>query len=89
MYLFISVLLCAAVVLGDTVEFVSPGPSTSNYNPSVSNAIHPINSSFHVAWSGTNSSKEVSVVVFQYDGEDLVYPFEYVLRKYSKSDLCA
>lgn len=80
--LFTSVLLFVAAALGDSVEFVSPGPSVSNSNPSVSNAVHPIRSNFHVAWSGTNLSRPVSIVLFQYDGKELVYPFEYILRKH-------
>lgn len=81
MPLLTSVLLFVAAVLGDSIEFVSPGPSVSNANPSVSNAIHPIGSNFYVAWSGTNSSRAISVVLFQSDGTDLQYPFEYVVRK--------
>lgn len=76
-----AVLLSVTAVLAASVEFVSPGPSSSDSNPSISNAVHPIRSSFHVAWSGTNTTRAVSIVLFQFDGEDLVYPFEYVARK--------
>jgi hypothetical protein len=64
------------------VSFISPGRSLSDVNPSISNAIHPIGSNFHIAWAGTASTKTVDVVLFQYDGTNLVYPFEYVTRKY-------
>ena len=81
--LFSYVLLFVAAVLGadSDVTFVSPGPSGSNADPSISNAIHPVGSNFHVAWTGTNLTRATSVVLFQYDGTDLVYPFEYVTRK--------
>lgn len=81
MRLLAFLLLFAAAVSGDSPTFVSPGPSFSNVNPSVSNAIHPLGSNFYVAWSGTNASQIVSIVLFQYDGTDLQYPFEYVKRK--------
>lgn len=77
--LFISVLLLVAAVLGldDSITFVSPGPSSSDHDYSL-NTIHRIRSNFHVAWDGTNSSRPVSIVLFQSNGTDLVYPFEYV-----------
>jgi uncharacterized protein YneF (UPF0154 family) len=73
-------LFVVAAVLGQE-RFVSPGPSKSNSNPSISNSIHPIGSNLHVEWVGTNSSRRVSVVLFQYDGKNLTYPFEYLIRK--------
>ncbi|KAI0008823.1 hypothetical protein F4779DRAFT_585397 [Xylariaceae sp. FL0662B] len=76
---FSSVLLFAAAVSG-AVTFVSPGPSVSNSDPTTSNAIHPVGSNFHVAWSGTDESQPVSIVLFQYNGTDLQYPFEYVAK---------
>ncbi|ETS74845.1 hypothetical protein PFICI_13329 [Pestalotiopsis fici W106-1] len=59
-------------------EFVSPGPSASTLDPSISNAIHPVGSKFHIAWSGTNLTRHMSVVLFQYNETSggLVYPFE-------------
>lgn len=93
MLLFISVLLQVAAVLGDTIEFVSPGPSTSNSDPSISNAIHPIGSNFHIAWSGTNTSRDVTIVLYQFngDGDGLkeIYPLEYVVGEYSELYLSA
>lgn len=87
MLLLISVLLHLAAVLGDTVEFVSPGPLTSDSTPS-SNAIHPIGSKFHIAWSGTNKSREISIILYQYneDGQGLKEqePLEYVFGEYSE-----
>lgn len=81
--LFISVLLLIAAVLGldDSITFVSPGPSVSGKDYSL-NTVHRIRSNFHVAWDGTNSSRPVSIVLFQSNGTDLMYPFEYVQRKY-------
>ncbi|CAJ2512311.1 Uu.00g053260.m01.CDS01 [Anthostomella pinea] len=77
---FKSVLLLAAAVSGD-VTFVRPGPGVPNStDTTTSNAVHPLGTYFHIAWSGTNQSRLVSVVLFQTDGLDLEYPFEYVVQ---------
>lgn len=51
---FSSVWLYAAMVLGldSDVTFVSPGPSTSILNPVISNAIHPVGSTFTLPGQG-------------------------------------
>ncbi|KAH6646643.1 hypothetical protein BKA67DRAFT_540146 [Truncatella angustata] len=72
-------LLTAAIVSADEI-FVSPGPSVSQNNPTTGNAIHPLRSRFHVAWEGTNLTRSISVVLFQYHGKELIYPFEYVVQ---------
>lgn len=76
-------LLLIAAIVGADEAFVSPGPSVSKNNPTTGNAIHPVGSRFHIAWDGTNLTKSISVVLFQYHGTELVYPFEYIVRKCS------
>lgn len=82
---FVSMLLLIAAVLGldNSVTFVSPGPSAAEEDYSL-NTIHRIGSTFHVAWDGTDSSRAVSIVLWQSNGTDVVEDdkWEYVRRRY-------
>ena len=75
--IFCFTLLIAGSALGE--RFVSPGPGV--LNPTFPNTVYPVGSKFYIAWEDTNVTRPVSIVLFQMDGNDLVYPFEYIERK--------
>lgn len=63
--------------------FISPGPSVSYEDLSISTTVHPVGSKFHIAWNNTILDRKMSVVLWQYNAtsKDVVYPFEDVTRK--------
>ena len=78
---FCLVLLLIGTVLGQ--RFVSPGESSGPQPPgsSLSNTVYSVGSHFYIAWENANKTRQLSIVLFQLDGEELVYPFEYIERK--------
>lgn len=67
------------ISLGLGERFVSPGPGVVEQAP---NAVYPVGSQFYIAWEDTNTTRPVSIVLFQTKGEgELVYPFEYIERE--------
>ncbi|KAK8098938.1 uncharacterized protein PG998_012179 [Apiospora kogelbergensis] len=78
---FCLVLLLIGTVLGQ--RFVSPGESSGPQPPgsSLSNTVYSVGSHFYIAWENANKTRQLSIVLFQLDGEELVYPFEYIEQR--------
>lgn len=83
MQLIFACWLLLLVASSTGTAFISPGPSVSDVDPSISTTIHPVGSEFHIAWDNTILDRKMSVVLCQYNAtsKDVVYPFEDATRK--------
>ena len=74
-----SLVLFATAVLGQGIVFINP--SANGGTPTSQYAIFAESSVLHVVWTEGTSSKPTSLVLFQMNGTELIYPFEYLIRK--------
>jgi hypothetical protein len=75
---FYSFLLFAAAVTGQGITFINPA---ANGTPFSQNPIFAEGSVLDVTWTEGTSSTPTSLVLFQMNGTELLYPFEYLTRK--------
>ncbi len=86
MYFFYSFALFVAAVLGQGIVFTNPAP-ISRTSPS-QNPTFAEDSVLRVTWTEGTSSTATNLVLFQMNGTSLLYPFEYLTRKWtSRLDL--
>ncbi|KAK6201921.1 hypothetical protein LQW54_009235 [Pestalotiopsis sp. IQ-011] len=80
MQLIFACWLLLLVASSTGTAFVSPDPSVSDNDLSISTTVHPVGSKFHIAWDNTILDRYMSVVLWQYNAtsKDVIYPFEDV-----------
>lgn len=70
-----------------TMEFINP-PPFGKFGDFTNNPIYTVGSTVNVAWTSGEPGVPTSLCLFQLNGTEYLYPFEYLTRMSSRFAFC-